>query len=96
MIKLSVHSVLKSNEDMDYRATPSHSERPSDAQTPRTKYGDNKHASTSVSHFKQVKHLDTESGAFRRAERILTPPAKQDIGLVHGMFPIYRIIMCSS
>lgn len=56
------------------------------------KDGSNKQATTGQSPLTQVKYLDTESGTFRRAERILTPPATQDISLVHGKFEFVATI----
>ncbi|KEF61717.1 uncharacterized protein A1O9_03287 [Exophiala aquamarina CBS 119918] len=78
---------------MGNRPTTSLSERHSNAELSHRKHGDSKHASTSVSHLKQVNYLDTESGTYRRAERVLTPPAMQDIGLVHGRSNLRNMVM---
>jgi len=84
--KLPTHNSALEYKDMYNGAITSHSERHHDAELTPWKHGDNKHASPS--HLKHVKYLDTEYGTYRRAERILTPPARQDIGLVHGMLPM--------
>lgn len=81
---------------MVHLAAFSNSERPSDAGMSHINHGSNKNVTVSVAHFNRVKYLDTESGTFRRAEHILTPPATQDLDLVHGKFSTVATLLSSS
>ncbi|KAJ4524125.1 hypothetical protein HRR83_002244 [Exophiala dermatitidis] len=70
--------------NFDSAETAPSSERPSDAVTSQPRRAADKHADLSKPRFKHLERVGPTSGASQQAERAMAPPARQDLGLVHG------------